>query len=139
MDDTLPFDGFDLWTAFELSWLNQKGKPLVGMAEFKVPAKSKNLIESKSLKLYLNSLNQSHFDSSKSLQSVLSKDLSNAAVGAVSVTVFEGMKNDDLHIHQPEGVNIDDIDIEVHDYRFNEGYLKDATQETAPFVSETLM
>ncbi len=49
------------------------------------------------------------------------------------------MKNDDLHIHHPEGVNIDDIDIQVDDYRFNEGYLKDATQETAPFVSETLM
>ena len=54
----LPFSGFDLWTAFELSWLNGKGKPVVGIGEFTFPHSSSNLIESKSFKLYLNSFNQ---------------------------------------------------------------------------------
>lgn len=51
IDEKIPFTGFDLWTAYELSWLNKKGKPQVAMAEFTVPATSPNLIESKSLKL----------------------------------------------------------------------------------------
>lgn len=50
----LPFVGVDIWNAFELSWLNQKGKPQIALAEFQVPADSLNMIESKSLKLYLN-------------------------------------------------------------------------------------
>ena len=59
---TLPFVGEDLWTGYEISWLNAKGKPVVAIGEFFVPATSDNLIESKSFKLYLNSFNQTRFD-----------------------------------------------------------------------------
>ena len=55
------FFGADLWTAFELSWLNLKGKPQVAIAHITVPAESTHIIESKSLKLYLNSYNASRF------------------------------------------------------------------------------
>ena len=59
----LPFKGADIWNVFELSWLNQKGKPLIAIAEVWIPCNTPNIIESKSLKLYLNSFNQSKFTS----------------------------------------------------------------------------
>ena len=61
--NSLPFQGVDIWNAYELSWINPKGKPEVRLAEFRVFADSKNIIESKSFKLYLNSLNLSQFES----------------------------------------------------------------------------
>ena len=77
----LPFSGFDLWTAFELSPLNAKGKPVVGIGEFTFPHSSSNLIESKSFKLYLNSFNQTRFDSVEQVSAAMQKDLSQAANG----------------------------------------------------------
>src|SRR3990167_7855496 len=58
----LPFTGVDIWNGYELSWLNNKGKPVVALGEFTVPFDSQNLVESKSFKLYLNSFNGSRFD-----------------------------------------------------------------------------
>lgn len=81
-----PFYGLDLWTGYELSWLDGNGKPQVAIAEFSVPSHSPNLIESKSFKYYLNSLNQTRFDSVQAVQEVLQRDLS-AAAGESSVTV----------------------------------------------------
>src|SRR6056297_784499 len=57
IEDALPFSGVDIWNAFELSWLNAKGKPMVALAVIEVPADSQNIFESKSLKLYLTSFN----------------------------------------------------------------------------------
>src|SRR5690606_3903868 len=62
LDGALPFTGYDRWHAYELSWLDGSGKPQVATATFLVPATSPHLVESKSLKLYLNSLNSSRFD-----------------------------------------------------------------------------
>ncbi|WP_339056477.1 NADPH-dependent 7-cyano-7-deazaguanine reductase QueF [Candidatus Regiella endosymbiont of Tuberolachnus salignus] len=137
IDEQIPFTGFDLWTAYELSWLNKKGKPQVAMAEFTVPATSPNLIESKSLKLYLNSLNQSHLDSSEVHQHI-SKDLSHIAEAEVKVTLFEGMKNYSKKIDEPDYISIDESDIEVNDYKFNADHLKNAVTEKSPFVTERL-
>src|SRR5690606_29411695 len=78
---TLPFSGVDIWNAYELSWLDNKGKPQVGMATFTVPADSPNIIESKSFKLYLNSFNHTRLDSADQLRDHLARDLS-AAAGA---------------------------------------------------------
>ena len=132
------FDGFDLWTGFEISWLNTKGKPVVGIAEFRIPAKSKNLIESKSFKLYLNSLNQSNFDSAGQLQSVLTVDLSEAAQGNVSVSLFAGLTGYCRKISDLNGICIDDLDIQIDDYGFNPAWLQGAVTENAPFVREEL-
>src|SRR5690606_39854238 len=57
----LPFQGVDFWTGYELSWLLPSGKPVVAIGEFAVPADSPSIIESKSFKLYLNSLDLSVF------------------------------------------------------------------------------
>ena len=62
-EGALPFVGEDEWHAFEVSWLNGRGKPIVAVARFRLPASSPHLIESKSWKLYLNSLNQTRFAS----------------------------------------------------------------------------
>lgn len=73
--DTLPYKGVDFWNCFELSWLLPSGKPVVAIAEFSIPADSPNIIESKSFKLYLNSLNQTPFADRQSLEETLRADL----------------------------------------------------------------
>ena len=64
----LPFTGKDCWTAYELSWLDQQGKPQVRLAEFFFDCNSPAIIESKSFKLYLNSFNQSRFESEQQVK-----------------------------------------------------------------------
>lgn len=82
------FAGTDMWTAYELSWLAPQGKPCVAIAEFAVPASSRNIIESKSFKYYLNSFNQSEFVDQKAVEETLRADLSAAAGAPVGVTLF---------------------------------------------------
>lgn len=81
----LPFRGVDIWTAYEISWLNNDGKPEVAVAEFEVPANSPAIIESKSFKLYLNSFNQTAFAGAGSVEQILEKDLSKVAGATVAV------------------------------------------------------
>jgi 7-cyano-7-deazaguanine reductase len=83
--NNLPFAGFDRWHAYELSWLDTRGKPRVATATFEVPADSQNLVESKSLKLYLNSFNASRFDGDDAVRDAIARDLSNAAGAPVAV------------------------------------------------------
>lgn len=79
--EPLSFLGHDVWHAYEMSWLDGQGMPQVGIARLTVPQGSPCLIESKSLKLYCNSLNQSRFDDRAALEQCLARDLS-AAAGA---------------------------------------------------------
>lgn len=105
--------GIDWWQAFELSWLNQQGISQVAIARFGIPASSPFIVESKSLKLYLNSINFTEFASWNDVQALIAKDLSACVQADVQVELF-GL-NDDLHnkttgllVAQPEGVCIDD-------------------------------
>jgi len=84
----LPFSGADLWRAYELSWLDNCGRPRWSTAEIIVPCQSENLIESKSFKLYLNSLNMTRLESESVVVSTLEKDLSAAAAAEVTVRLF---------------------------------------------------
>ena len=97
-----PFFGADLWTAFELSWLNPRGKPQVALAHITVPSESPNIIESKSFKLYLNSFNNTHFADAAEVQARLRADLSEAAWrGAAQRTVDDAeMKYVVVHLHK---------------------------------------
>ncbi|MCH1919854.1 NADPH-dependent 7-cyano-7-deazaguanine reductase QueF [Shewanella sp. A3A] len=133
----LPFHGVDLWTAYELSWLNSRGKPMVAMAEVQLDANSDNLIESKSFKLYLNSLNQSKFDSIEALQQTLSQDLAKCANGAVKVALIEPKQFGLQRIVELPGNNIDELDIEVTDYQFSTAWLENSTDDKQ-MVAETL-
>ena len=84
-DGTLPFAGVDRWNAYELSWLDARGKPVVSTATFAVPAHSPNLVESKSLKLYLNSFNATRFADAEDVRTRIAADLSHAAGAPVDV------------------------------------------------------
>ncbi len=110
----LPFIGYDLWTAYELAWLDARGKPCVGTAELRVPAASPKLIESKSLKLYLNGYAHARMDGPEALQARIARDLSAAAGADVAVTLLPAA--DALPLCEPEGECIDDIDIGIDDY-----------------------
>ncbi|BBF86788.1 NADPH dependent preQ0 reductase [Aquitalea magnusonii] len=131
----LPFAGVDIWTGFELSWLNARGKPQVGIATFRIPADSPNLIESKSFKLYLNSYNQTRIASLEELQAQLALDLSNAAGAAVTVSVLLPQDFAAERIAELDGDYIDEQDIAVDNYAPCPDILR---ADTGNIVSETL-
>lgn len=113
---TLPYQGVDVWNCYELSWLLPSGKPVVAIAEFSVPADSPNIIESKSFKLYLNSLNQSVYASREQLQDVLISDLSAAAGKSVGVIIRSLNEVEAQGVAALPGVCIDELEIEVSSY-----------------------
>lgn len=115
-DPTPPFHGVDIWNAYELSWLNARGKPQVAMAEFRIPASSSNLIESKSFKLYLNSLNAMRCTDSETVRQLLLGELSKAAGGDVGVILRTLNECEGSAIESLDGSNIDDLDIEIEHF-----------------------
>ena len=123
LPDGLPFHGADRWNGYELSWLNNKGKPQIAILQVLVPASSSNLIESKSFKLYLNSFNQSKIESLQVLQSIICKDLSACAGEQVQVKLLSPDQFSELQLATWDGQCIDDLDIEVQDYQLNPSYL----------------
>lgn len=114
--DTLPYRGVDIWNCYELSWLLPSGKPVVAIGEFSIPADSPNIIESKSFKLYLNSLNQSVFDSREALVEVMTRDLSAAAGKPVGVRLRTLEEVAREGIASPAGRCIDELDIAIEHY-----------------------
>lgn len=140
---TLPFMGADLWMAFELSWLNPKGKPQVALAHITVPAESPYLIESKSFKLYLNSFNNTVFADADAVRHTLRTDLTEAvwrghgSVGAsVGVRLVLPEAFDQQAIHEMDGLNLDRLDVECSHYTPAPELLTAAFDESP--VTETL-
>jgi len=84
----LPFHGVDIWHAYEMSWLGPDGMPVSHVGRFTVPATSPNLVESKSFKLYLNSLNNTAYRSDQEAQQIIENDLSRVAGEAVTLELF---------------------------------------------------
>ena len=113
----LPFTGVDIWTAYELSWLDLKGKPIVAIGEIEVPLQSTFLIESKSLKLYLNSLNQESFADKTEVQQRIERDLTEVAGAQIKAKLFLLHEdNTRLRVEPPPGKCIDSLDMEVNHY-----------------------
>jgi 7-cyano-7-deazaguanine reductase len=136
----LPFSGADLWTGYELSWLNPKGKPQVALVTFVIPAHSPNIVESKSFKLYLNSFNQSRFDSVAALQTTLATDISAATGAPVEVKVYLPAAFGGERIEALPGESIDDLDIEIGEYQPNPKLLHaDPTQAVSEVLSSELL
>jgi 7-cyano-7-deazaguanine reductase len=136
LSDELPFVGQDTWHGYELSWLSPKGKPMVALATFVVPFDTPNLIESKSFKLYLNSLNQTKFTDISQLYRAVKADLSACAGGPVQVTLHNV---NELTAFQPTwlpGRCIDDLDIEVEHYDYKPDLLQ--LKPEAELVEEKL-
>jgi 7-cyano-7-deazaguanine reductase len=141
----MPFFGADMWTAFELSWLNLRGKPQVALAHITVPCESPNIIESKSFKLYLNSFNNTQFADSEAVQRLLKQDLSRAAwqggdpqsAGQVSVRLIAPAMFDAQPVYELDGLNLDRLDIDCDRYTPAPDLLRTSHGE-AP-VSEVLV
>ncbi|MDF9756039.1 MULTISPECIES: NADPH-dependent 7-cyano-7-deazaguanine reductase QueF [Pseudomonas] len=114
--DALPWQGVDFWNCFELSWLLPSGKPVVAIGEFAIPCDSPNIIESKSFKLYLNSLNQTVFASVAELQACLANDLSAAAGKPVAVKVSTLAEVEGQGVSALPGQCIDALDVSISNY-----------------------
>ncbi|MES3006378.1 MAG: NADPH-dependent 7-cyano-7-deazaguanine reductase QueF [Pseudomonadota bacterium] len=133
--EKLPFLGFDVWRAYEISWLNLRGKPVVAIGEFVVPCDSPNIVESKSLKLYLNSLNQTQFFDIAAVKKLLTDDLSRVAGSTIAVRLFPANHYDELKVTLPLGRCLDDLDIQVNCYTPTPQHLK---VDANCIISETL-
>lgn len=105
--EELPFSGVDLWNAWELTWLDSSGKPVVATAEIRVPVVSPAIIESKSLKLYLNSMAMSRYENEISVKDVIQADLSRTAGDTVLVKISPASHWNDLQVSQMPGTCID--------------------------------
>jgi 7-cyano-7-deazaguanine reductase len=118
----LPFFGADLWTAFELSWLTPRGKPQVAIAHFTIPCETPNIIESKSLKLYIGSFSNTRFDSADQVRDRLRADLSEAAwrgsdsAASIGVRLLTPDLFDREPVHELDGLSLDRLEIECTEY-----------------------
>jgi 7-cyano-7-deazaguanine reductase len=141
---TLPFMGADLWTAYELSWLNPRGKPQIALAHITVPCETPCIVESKSFKLYLNSFNNTRFNSIDEVRERIAVDVGRAAwqpaegkdaragVKLIPSEIFASEKVIEL-----DGVQLDRLDLDCHHYTPTPALLTAATHEKP--VSETLV
>ncbi|MBI6218100.1 NADPH-dependent 7-cyano-7-deazaguanine reductase QueF [Proteus sp. DFP240708] len=135
--ENLPFHGGDIWTMYELSWLNSKGLPQVAIGHVELDATTENLIESKSFKLYLNSFNQTRFESWDIVEKTLLKDLTTCAKGKVNLTIYPLSHFTSQPIVDFAGECIDEQDIEIDNYQFDAQWLNESTTDT--LVEETLV
>ncbi|MSQ56120.1 MAG: NADPH-dependent 7-cyano-7-deazaguanine reductase QueF [Limnohabitans sp.] len=139
----LIFMGADLWTVYELSWLNLKGKPVVVIAQVMVPCESTHIIESKSFKLYVNSLSNSKFKDANEVEQLMVKDLNEAVCrggamkSSVSVKLIMPEAFDSQMIHEMDGLLLDRLDVDCVQYQPDPQLLK-AHHEESP-VTEILM
>lgn len=112
-----PFIGFDYWTHYEVSWLNEKGKPMVGIGEITYDGNSPKLIESKSLKLYFNSFNNTKVKNIAELENIIKNDLEKRIESPVSVTIYLLEEANKFSVSQPlTGECIDHLDVECSVY-----------------------
>ncbi len=140
--DVPPFFGADLWTAFEVSWLNLRGKPQVALVHFTIPCESPNIVESKSFKLYLNSFNNTRFGDASEVQARLRADISEAVwrgaphPATVGVKLIAPELFDQEPVHELDGLSLDRLDVECTRYQPAPDLLK-AQFDEAP-VTEVL-
>ncbi|HEY4294620.1 NADPH-dependent 7-cyano-7-deazaguanine reductase QueF [Luteibacter sp.] len=115
-DTDLPFHGVDIWNGYELSWLDVRGKPVVAVAEFRFPATTPNIVESKSFKLYLNGFAQERMADDALVRDTLLRDLSTAAGGPVTVSLRSPDELDGTPLAEPEGIVLDAQELDFDSY-----------------------
>ena len=121
--DKLPFFGADLWTAYEVSWLNLRGKPQVALVSFTIPCETPNIVESKSFKLYLNSINNSRFATADEVRAKLVADVSEAVwrgaphSATIGVKLIDPEMFDAQPVQELDGLNLDRLDIDCEHYQ----------------------
>jgi len=137
---TLPFVGEDLWNAYELSWLDARGKPVVALGTFRFPCDSPRLVESKSLKLYLNTFNQESFRETVTVRERIAADLS-AACGAPVIVDIQPLNDRPIRrFAYPSGTLLDELDVEISNYHYDPALLHcDAGTETTETLHSHLL
>jgi 7-cyano-7-deazaguanine reductase len=142
LGEALPFLGADMWTAFELSWLGPRGKPQLALAHITVPCESTHIIESKSLKLYLNSFNNTVFADAAAVLARLRADLTEAAwrgtvvQSSVGVRLLDPELFDREPVQELDGLSLDRLDVACRQYTPAPELLRAAAHE--PPVTEVL-
>lgn len=134
----VPFVGYDIWQLYEVSFLNNKGKPIVAIGTIKVDCASSCITESKSLKLYLNSFNNTKFENLNAVVNTIKKDVSDALGVDVLVELHEVSNiTNEMHTSNSDGILLDNIDCEITEYNVNPDLLKQ--NKNADTVEETLV
>jgi 7-cyano-7-deazaguanine reductase len=136
----LPFYGYDCWNHYEVSWLNSKNKPQIAIAEIVYDCHSPNIIESKSLKLYFNSFNNTNIDDLETLTSIIKKDLS-ARIGAeVKINIFTLQEAQNYYQCEVlKGICLDELDITMQSFELNPQILKTESSETKEILYSNLL
>jgi len=111
-----PFFGADMWTVYELSWLNLRGKPQVALAHIIVPCESPNIVESKSFKLYLNSFTNTRFADARDVRERIRADISAATGSGIGIKTIGPELFDREPIHEMDGLNLDRLDVDCVHY-----------------------
>lgn len=127
--EPLIFTGIDTWNAFELSWLNSSGKPEIALAELTFPCSSAYLIESKSLKLYFNSFNQTRFDSFETVAAVIESDLTKAVQEKIAVKLYKHDYFENVELKNLTGICLDAQDITADVYEVEPNFLQASSEK----------
>jgi 7-cyano-7-deazaguanine reductase len=112
----LPFAGADVWTAYDLTWIDPRGRPQVAIATIEVPAESPSLIESKSMKLYLGSYAQTRFDAAGDVTAAITHDLRAAAGAPVRVALDLPARFAAMALRELDGTSLDTLDVACSAY-----------------------
>lgn len=138
LDDKITWIGQDTWIGYEFSWLNSKGKPKVAGLTIAVDAGSTHIVESKSMKLYLNGFAQTRFTDNEEVQQRLQKDLDGAFGGAVTLA-FMSMDELAAGMASAEGICLDELDVEITSYRRDPSLLTSQFSESRDEGVEELL
>ena len=134
-----PFVGTDIWNAYEISWLDTNGKPGIAIGTFFFPSDTAYILESKSVKLYLNSFNQSTFPSLAEVAAAIEQDFSAASKGKVAVTLMTPDRFDQIRLNEPKGFCLDHADVKIGQYLPDPDFLvPDKKQEVRETVYSNL-
>lgn len=126
----LPFRGVDIWNAWELTWLGESGKPAVATAELIIPAETPNIVESKSLKLYLNSFAMSRFAGAEEVCSTIAKDIGTCVGCEIVVRVTPVIAAEARRVARLAGTCIDSTEAACTDFEVNPKLLQADDDET---------
>lgn len=116
--ESLPFMGEDIWTAYELGWLDGRGRPRMGALRITVPATSAAIVESKSMKLYLNSFAQTRFNHAADVLKTLNSDLTLAFRAPILVDLLPSATLGTITDTLP-GQCLDELDTEIEHYQYD--------------------
>lgn len=129
LGDALPFSGVDIWNAWDLTWLSPNGLPRVATATIHVPADSPNIVESKSLKLYLGSFAMSSFDGETAVAESIARDLAACVGAAIRVSVLPVSGTEARRAARLAGTCIDDLDASCSDWEVDAALLRSDESE----------